>query len=523
VAVTFLVASVGLALFALVYRSTLERGIDDQAAYAVPLDFTVREDLSPSKLVAPLDAAPLASYRKLDAGGEVVPLIRQTGSVGAFGGPNRFTLVGLSADALTSLRGWRADFSDRPLADLAVAIRPKGDVEMRGPRLPEDASALVLPSSVVGGNVSLVAEVLTPADRFLHLDLGVTAGRDVHDLRVELPAEARGGRVVALSIGRALAVEEHASEFTRVDGILRLGRLAAETPGGRVELITDYSDWIGLNGATPVGDSAVRYLVNEAAERRFEPRQPTEGKAVPVIASPRLAAAAGAGGVLPLRVPGGVLRAKVVGVARHFPTVSGDFAVADRRLVFVALNAAKPGAATVNELWIGAPSREAERAVGERLRRPPFDVLAISSRSGLADELSSEPLSRGALLVLSGAALGSVVLALLGLLLLLVADLRDERGELLDLEAQGAGPRTLRRHLRLRASLVAGLGLVGGLGAAAALAALVVALVTVTANAERAEPPLVLRLDGPLLVAVCAGYAALAALLVWASTRRVAR
>lgn len=523
VAVTFLVASVGLGLFALLYRSTLEQGVQDQAAYAVPLDFTVREDLSPSKLVPPLDAAPLSRYRSVAAGGEVLPIIRQTGSVGAFGGPNRFTLLGLPAASISDLRGWRDDFADQPLAEFAARIRPQGKVTMRGPAIPPGATALVLPASVIGGDISLEAEVLTPAGRFLHVDLGVTHGKAVHELRARLPSGAAGGKVVALSIGRALAVEEHASEFTRVDGVLRLGLLAAVTPAGRRPLLTGYAGWVGVNGATPIGDSAVRYLVNEAAERRFQPPQPTDGTSVPVIVSPRLAAAAGANGVLPLRVPGGVLRARVVGVARRFPTVQGDFAVADRRLAFVALNTAKPGTAVVNELWIRTPDEDSSRAVAQALARPPFDVVAVTSRRALADELSSDPLARGALFVLGGAAAGSVLLALLGLLLLLTADLRDERGELLDLEAQGAGPATLRRHLRLRGALVGALGLAGGLGAAAALGALVVALVTVTATAAAAEPPLVLRIDAALVAAVCGGFAAAAAFLVWATTRRVAR
>jgi hypothetical protein len=241
---------------------------------------------------------------------------------------------------------------------------------------------------------------------------------------------------------------------------------------------------------------------------------------VPVIASPRLAAAAGAGGLLPLRVSGGVLRTRVVGVARRFPTMDGDFAIADRRLLFTAVNTVKPGAAAVNEIWLGTPEPQ---EVAQRLRRPPFDELAVSSREAIASELAGDPLSRGAVLVLGGAALGSVLLALLGLLLLLAGDLRDERGELFDLEAQGAGPALLRRHLRLRGGLVAGLGLAGGLGAALALAALVVAVVTVTANASVGGPPLVLHLDAPLLLTVCVVYATGAAALVWGVTRRAAR
>ncbi len=523
VAVTFLVASLGLGLFAVVYRGTLEQGNEDKAAYEVPLDFVVREDLSPSRLVPPLDAAPLERYKTLAANTEVVPVIRQTGSVGAFGGQNRFTLLGLPAAEDLDLRGWRDDFADQPLPDLLAAVEPEGSAALQGPRIPADANALVLPASVVGGDVSLQADVLTASERFLHLDLGVTRGRRPVDLRAALPADAQGGRVVSLAIGRALAVEEHASEFTRVDGILRLGPLAVTTPNGREAIVQDYTGWKGVNGATPVGDSAVRYLVNEAAERRFQPPQPTDDEAVPVIASPGLAAAAGANGVLPLRITGGVLRTRVVAVARRFPTLKGDFVVADRALAFTAMNATKPGAARTNEIWIGTPSSEAVDKVAAGLRNPPFDVLAVSSRRALEAELAGDPLSRGALLILGGAALGSVLLALLGLWLLLAADVRDERGELFDLEAQGAGPGLLRRHLRLRGGLVAALGLAGGIGASVALAALVVAIVTVTANAAEGEPPLVLHLDLPVLLAICAAYAAGAAALIWGATRRVAR
>lgn len=522
VAVTFLVASVGLGLFALVYRGTLEQGNDDRAAYEVPLDYVVREDLSPSHLVPPLDAAPLEAYRSLARGAQAVPVLRQTGTVGAFGGQSRFTLLGLPTKEPLDLRGWRDDFADRPLADLLAGLQPQGDVALRGPRIPEDASELVLRASVLGGDVSLQAEVLTRDGHVLHLDLGTTNGRAEEVLHAGLPPEGQGGRLIALTIGRALAVEQHASEFTRVDGVLRLGSLTVRTPSGKRIIQRDYAGWLGVNGATPVGDSAVRYLVNEAAERRIQPKQPSDGTSVPVVVSPQLAAAAGADGALPLRVPGGVLRARVVGVADRFPTVSGDFAVADRDFAFTALNAAKPGSANVNEVWLGAGDQEAPD-IARKLSRPPFDVLAVSSRRAIGAELSSDPLSRGAVVVLAGAALGSVLLALLGLLLLLSADVRDERGELFDLEAQGAGPSLLRRHLRLRGSLVAGLGLIGGIGTAVALAALVVAVVTVTATASSGGPPLLLHLDALALVAVCAAYALGAVVLVWGVTRGAPR
>jgi hypothetical protein len=520
VAVTFFVASLGLGLFALVYRSTVEGGNRDRAAYQVPFDFLVREDLSPSNLVLPLDAAPVETYSSLAPGTRALPVIRRTGSIGAFGGSNRFTLLGLPSEELAQLDGWRDDFADQPRAELAARIGPAFPVSLQGPALPADATALSLPVSVVGGDIALVVDVATPSRRFLHLPLGVTRGRERLILRTRLPAEARGGTVVALSLGRAAPVESHAPEFTRVDGVIRFGPLAADMPQGSRRLVSDYGEWVGVNGATPLGDSAVRYLVNDAAERRFQPPQPTDGEAIPVIASPGIAEAAGAEGVVPLRVPGAVLRARVAAVAKRFPTLEGDFAVADRRLVFTALNALNPGAAIENEVWIAAANERASEEIADGLSRPPFDRLAVSSRRAVAGELEDDPLSRGSLLILGVGALGAAILALLGLLSLLRSDMRDDEGELLDLEAQGAGPSLLRRHLRLRAGLVAGLGLAGGLAAAAVLAVLVGGLVTVLADAQDAEPSLVVGVDSTTLAAACAVYVAAAALLVYAVTRR---
>src|SRR5207247_11218497 len=80
----------------------------------------------------------------------------------------------------------------------------------------------------------------------------------------------------------------------------------------------------------------------------------------------------------------------------------------------------------------------------------------------VARELHGEPLARGSLLVLSAAAAVALALALVGIVLGLVIDVRDEHGELFDLESQGARPTLLRRHLRLRALAVAGFGLARG-------------------------------------------------------------
>ena len=160
----------------------------------------------------------------------------------------------------------------------------------------------------------------------------------------------------------------------------------------------------------------------------------------------------------------------------------------------------------------------AEEAAQATLSKAPFTQLALQSRAATLAELKSDPLARGSLLTLAGTAGVALLLALVGLLLTVVGDIRDDRGDLFDLEAQGASPATIRAHLRLRAALVAAFGIAGGLALGAILTSLVISLVSVTASAGLAQPPLRLIVDLPLLVVAAVAYLVLAALLVGLAT-----
>ncbi len=124
------------------------------------------------------------------------------------------------------------------------------------------------------------------------------------------------------------------------------------------------------------------------------------------------------------------------------------------------------------------------------MAQPPFSALDVASRSDLSQALAAEPLARGITLTLAAAALVALVLAVLALWLALSDELGDERGELLDLEAQGVGPETLRRQFRLRAAMLTATALVGGACLGVLLSRLVLALVRLSAGAATPEPPL---------------------------------
>jgi hypothetical protein len=499
IAVGFLVVSLGLALFGEVYRSTLARGQSDQAAYAVPLDFVVREDLT--KLVPLAQAAPPSHYGALGA----VPVLRLSGEVSRLTGARGFTLLGLPAEALTRLRGWRDDFSPLSRAELAGRLAPPAPVRLRGVPVRRE---LQLPVSVRGGALTLDAQVKTPRGDFVSVHLG-TAGSGRHVLRASVPRPARDGLLVSLTLRAAgLAGRGPPGGGQNTEP----GARGVLTVGGAV----DSRSWTGANGVRALGRHRFRYVVGTELDTRLRVKQPTDGRPVPVVVSPRLAAAAGPGGILPLEFAGQPLLVRVVGTVRRFPTVDDDVVAADLSTVATALNADVPGSAVTNELWLdahGSPGR-----LAAELRRPPLSSLEVVSRQGVLGELRSDPLARGTLVVLVAAALAALALAVLGLLLGLVADLRDEGGELFDLEAQGVGPRALKRHLRLRTLVVATSALAGGVAAGAGLAGLVVRLVTVTAQATAPEPPLVLVLDWRVVGLALLAYAVLVAAVAAGAT-----
>jgi hypothetical protein len=510
--VAFFLVAVGVAVFALAYRGTLLAGERQQARYAVPAAFVLREDLQ--RLVPLQQAAAPAALARV---GRVTPVLRDAGFVTGNGGRD-FTLLALPAAALGRIQGWRSDFSARTPAALARLVRPPGRVTPAGLRLPAAARSLALPVEIRGDEVGLTLTVLDRRGDFSAIRLGEHgAGR--HLLRARVPPAARGGTVTALWLAFpviAAFVAGHRESGTSLSvsdastGVLRLGRLRA---GATV--LGDWPGWIGVDGIRRLsqGGPRLRYLVNRAADSVFRPRGPLEGEAVPVVASPAVAAAAGADGLVPLHVEESTILARVVGVARYVPSVSGDAVVADLSWWLAAANAASPGSAVPTELWIDRPRPAAARV----LDRPPLAALDVSSQRAEAASLSGDPLAAGTLDVLLVAAVAALALAVVGVGLTVVGDVRDESGELFDLEAQGASPREVRRHLLVRAGTVTALGTIAGLAAGLAVGALVVRVVTVTAGAGTPLPPLVRVADWPLVAAALGALCILSLLVALAA------
>ncbi len=288
-------------------------------------------------------------------------------------------------------------------------------------------------------------------------------------------------------------------------------------------LARELQTWIGVDGVEVSPARAgvdLDYVLTPQRIARVRPRQPTDETPPSVVVSPRLAQlVGGVGGLLPVRIGGSIVPLRVAGVIDRFPSSEDEVVVGDRTALRTAINAVAPGAARENELWLDvATDRRVE--VAARLARSPFRALTTVSRADLEEDARRDPLAHGTLIALAAAALVALVLAAIGLALAVRSDVRDDRGELYDLEAQGASPSLLRRVVRFRALVLSVVGLLAGGLVGLALLGLVTRVVSVTARGNVAEPPLVAAVDPLVILVAVAGYGLLAALLVGTTTRR---
>jgi hypothetical protein len=495
VAVSFLVVSLGLALLASSYRATLERGVNDESSYQVPLDFALTEG---ARNIGPLDAAALDRYRSIAPGVQAYPVLRRFGDVPSIG--TEFTspvVLGLDPEALAGVHGWRPDFGRLPPTGLARLLGTR-KVRLAGPRLPRGTTGFVLPVHRFGAEVQLALDIAEPSGKVVSVDFAGPGSPP--DAGSSVP---RAGRVVGLEISltrRAAAAIAHREAVHSVggpspEGLLELGPLVALSGRQRLGVVTGWRGWIGRSGARRVSGApaAVRFALTEGQTAVFRPREPTDGHPLPVVVSPDVQRSAAPGGIVTLEFGTQHVTARIAAVARRFPgTADGDgsFVLADESHLQTVLDADDPGTGRPIEVWLSVPSGAVDR-VETALRGRPFSVLDIASRRVLARELRGDPLSRSIEISLGIGALVALGLAVCSLWLTQLGDVADERGDLYDLEAQGATPADLRGQLRRRIAILAALGVVGGVVLGLVLANEVVRLLQVSVSGAAPVPPLV--------------------------------
>ncbi|GIJ76415.1 FtsX-like permease family protein [Micromonospora phaseoli] len=172
------------------------------------------------------------------------------------------------------------------------------------------------------------------------------------------------------------------------------------------------------------------------------------------------------------------------------------------------------------EWWLAARPGEADQAATAAAALAGLTVL---SRADVAADLARDPFGVGARGALFAAALAAVLLAAVGVAVDVSATARRRATELAVLHTLGAGHRLVARSLLAEQSFLAGMGVLVGLIVGVGVAATMAPLVILTPSADRPDPPPLLIVDWPPVVATGVGLLALAlafSAAVSATTRR---
>jgi hypothetical protein len=485
--VAVLAATSTSVVFAVGYRTTLDRGAADQAAFAVPM--VARLTTGPS-LVRPADLATEGAVGSLGPGATAYPVLRAVASLplnAADSAP--VELLGLAPSALPRVAHWRSDYADVTPATLERRLATTAPA--RGLAIPDGAKSLVVPATGSTFRLDVIALVRDASGR----SLPITLARRGDTLVGEL-SDSTGLSLDSFTLREDMqtaSLRQHAVGESGVDLPARTGRVVIGRPTADGHALAgDLRDWsvsTGGRGAPTSNGLAIDYRI----AGNTTTAHPSHAAVGPVAAYvDRATAAESRGGLLTLRLGEGKhLALRVVASGERFPTTRGRFAVLDRASLAAAMDDMTPGAGSATEVWVWAPDGGSTGGVTQALNRAPFDMLTVASRPAEEKSLRSDPVARTSSRLLLGTALVGLLVGGLCVVLMVLAERRESAGELFAREADGTRPGRLRLELLARAAAVLAVGVPIGVATGIALARATTTLVTVTAGGTTPEPPLV--------------------------------
>jgi hypothetical protein len=488
---TLLAFSLGAIVFATAWSATLRQGIDDAAAYGSGLDLRVTE-LGTSLSIAP-SVVPVDRYAALGQDVRAVPVLRESSTAQPGG---RVEILGIDPAVLPTLPGWRPDFSATSVGELADRLRldtPPGGWQVVGHALPAGSDRLDLRFRYRGEPLRLDAIVWTADGDSVRVGLG-TIRDGMTSASAGLPASAVGGRLTTLVFYNDRIV---------------LGS------GHQHGVFRSTVSFHGLDGL--VDDREISLEVFTVQALIIRAPQVTDDVVLPAVVSPDLASEAGPDGTLDLQIGSGSVPLRVVGVADRAPTIAEAvprFVIVPLDPLIVSIASAVPGSGRPSEMWLAVPNEGRVAEVRAALAEKTFRFATVIERAELAAERTGDPLSQAIVWAQLVAAIAGLTLSVGGLVMGAMTDLRDERGELADLEAQGVLPSALRWHALARTAWVAIGGGIAGLVVGVLLAVVVTGTLALDADGRLPIPPLVVVLPPLPIVAVIGGVVSLVLLTV---------
>jgi hypothetical protein len=516
----FLASALTLATFALGYRSTLQTGSRDQAAFTVPFDVSLNEG---AKLVRPQDVAPSAGW---PTGVTATDVLRQGAAVRRSGTAGETVeILGLDPASLASLRGWRADFGPRPMAaSLAITTAAPNGVA-----LPPQASCLTLITTETPPNLG-VAFVLERANGTWH---EIEAVSDAAGIQWTIPLDAADGNVSlhGFRVGESGLSEVHTQHNIGEGNSTAVAAFALDVRllgvvADATALPADWSTLRGSQGTVTPESAAARIQLVAQGSQDIVLFGGSVTVPLPAIVDPLTASSAVNGIVTVEAARDGVFEVRVAGVAGAFPSVGERFVIVDGAALSLTLNRLQPGAGTPTEVWLAADGIEAAQRLDRQVAGPAFAALAVTTRHNIAQQLAGDTLGRTVVLAFLWSSLAAALLGALAVIYVAAADCSDERPLLRNLVADGARPRQLVALLVWRSVALVAVALPIGLLGGGVLLHAIRGLVAVSATGTRPVPALRIVLDPVQIIGIVAAVAALSIGGAWwvaRATRRIRR
>ncbi|SCL50170.1 FtsX-like permease family protein [Micromonospora citrea] len=490
--VLLLALAVGGSTLAWSLVTTGERSQADQADHGVGADLRVVERTG----VAPDDrAGQLGALPGVD---RVLPAWRDEIRVGRADLPT--TVVGLDAAGAKDVLRLNERLTDEPvpaLLDRLIRARaaPAG-VDLPAGTRSLTGTVRTPVRDAVGPHQVTVWVLLTRADGLtIRLPVG-SAGSDGRPVPFTVVVPEVDG-VVRLSgfeadagdaFGRAYRLEVADLRLVGADGAARPAPLAGEwmTIGGQERPTPAKATATGLSGEREIDFRAGgRFAFQPTSRLVVVPAG--ENRPVPALMTPavRDALSLNIGDTVEVALSGATVPVTLVGEVDEVPSTAGEGMLLDLSAATDWLIRDRGAVRPVSEWWLGTDAGGHDAAVRAAAELPGVTLL---DRREAAERAAADPYWQGTRTGLFAAALGSVLLALVGLIVDVWATARHRLGEFAVLHTLGASPRLLARALLAEQTFLAGIGVGVGLLLGAAVGATMAPLVILTPSGGRPVP-----------------------------------
>jgi hypothetical protein len=527
-AALLLVMAVATGTLALAQHQSWTRSADDQAAFAAGAD--VRVDLAASLPPGTTGAVTHATGVRDAMAVSVTPEAL----------PSEIVAIGAAQAPQVALL--RADQSAVPIGRLFRMIAPAqatGGTPVSGQPASIRLTATLSPARL--GPVTAIVTVFDATGAAYQIPAGVLPA----DGRPHLLTATLGGtrasyplRLAQVTLDYILPARQAKPVTLTLTGV-RLGGWTAAATSPELDSVSSYNGTMGpfgdpgANTWQPTAEGGTLSLDAGFGQAAANPGFTPPGPAEPVYAQVTLTAGNVAPAVVPAIAtkafidankvsPGALVSATIDGVpvqikivadTATFPTVTGSALIMDLTTIDAYLTGRSASPLSVTQYWLATTDHGVPAGLAGALPAGS----GVTSRTALAANVTSDPLSAAPQQALLAMAVAAALLAVCGFWVSIAADVRQRRAENALLAALGVEQRSAAWQLFLEKLMLsvpsAALGLVLG----TVVARLLVPAVTLTPAAGPPVPPPITLLDLPQTAALAGFIAvvpALAAALV---------